>query len=440
MAAFFTLLLGMASVLIGYMLYDFSRENFIRETQAAINSEIQHIGAATRKMSQAERATFIRRLGGEAVHPVYYYQDESGTRLAGNIRTLPEEVETIREGLLGFSLMQEESERSFAAKLYTYPDNSRLFVARDIDGIMNTYHRLQWFSVLIILFMIIVVLVSFYISTFVVNRINTIAETARQIMETGDLSQRIAVDSRWDDLSNLAFVLNDMFARIDTLMQGIRDVSDNIAHDLRTPLTRLKHQLEEAEKHGMDQHHATKMLEEADGLLGTFNALLRIANIEKGRRHQAFECLSAAALLQDVVELYEPLIEEKKLTLTTEYDESAHIQGDRDLLFQVCANIMDNAIKFSPQGGAVGIHVTQNKDDVMVVISDSGIGIAPEERERVFDRFYRSDTSCHTPGNGLGLSLVKAALVLHDASILLEDGNPGLRVVICFPAANITDS
>lgn len=275
-----------------------------------------------------------------------------------------------------------------------------------------------WLAAVVILLMAMVVAVSFLISRFVVSRTNLIAQTAQEIMETGDFSRRISIEGEWDDLSHMAQVLNLLLERTEQSMQGIRQVADNIAHDLRTPLTRLRNKLEEAGD--------SALVAEADHLLSTFSALLRISNLEVGRRHAAFQPVPLASLLRDVVELYEPLAEEKGINITTEMplSQEIEIEGDRDLLFQILANLLDNALKFTPQNGYVA--VTLLPDEIR--IADTGKGIAPADKPRVFERFYRAENSRHSAGNGLGLSLVAVVAEIHHMTILLEDNHPGLVV------------
>jgi signal transduction histidine kinase len=292
------------------------------------------------------------------------------------------------------------------------------------------YSRFQQLSILIMVFMSLVVLVSFVISIFVVNRINRIAATARDIMDTGDLSRRISIDTKWDDLSNLAQVLNEFLERVETLMDGIREVSNNIAHDLRTPLTHLRNQIEELKAQPVTDTELDALLVESDHILTIFHSLLRITNIEKSRRHQAFETVNLSVLLQDVAELYEPVAEEKNIRLQLNQSDGQKIKGDRHLLFQLFANVLGNAIKFSPTDGEVSIDIDSGKNGVTIIIADHGPGVSAQEKELVFRRFYRGDASRSTEGNGLGLTLVKAIVDLHHGSIFLEDNNPGLRAHI----------
>lgn len=430
MAALFTLLLGASALLLGSYLYDFSRQVFIQETEAAIDIEIEHILISFENKTQNQRITFIKERSEKYANPVYYYQDRLDKKLAGNIEKLPSEVTPISEGIIGFSLQMADARREFGAKIHTFNDGSRLLIGRDIDDIIKRYERLKFFSILILLFMMSVVLVSFLISMFVVSRINMIGQTAQKIMATGDLSERISIDSNWDDLSNLAQSLNAMLARIEELVIGIRDVSDNIAHDLRTPLARLRTQLEGALKKPLSEDEIDNLLKETDELLGTFNALLRISHIEKASQKFEFSETSLKTILDDVIELYDPLAEEKEITIKSALSELSPIPAYGHLIFQMTANILDNALKYSPKASTVLIELEEEEHYQLIRISDQGIGIRQEEHEKVFDRFYRSDKSRHTEGNGLGLSLVKAALSLHKGKISFKDNNPGLIVEI----------
>jgi signal transduction histidine kinase len=300
------------------------------------------------------------------------------------------------------------------------------FSKKEMAG--ESYAHFQQLSILIMALMSAVVLTSFVISRFVVNRINMIASTARDIMDTGDLSRRISIDTHWDDLSNLAQLLNGFLDRVESLMDGTRAVSDNIAHDLRTPLTHLRNQIEELKSQPVHDTDIDALLVESDHILAIFQSLLRISNIEKSKRHQAFEEVNITALLRDVAELYDPVAEEKNIRLVLEATQSHSIKGDRHLLFQLFANLLGNAIKFSSSDSTVSMDIHLAKTGVQIHVSDHGPGINDEEKELVFQRFYRGDASRSTQGNGLGLSLVKAIVNLHQGKITLEDNHPGLSV------------
>jgi signal transduction histidine kinase len=268
------------------------------------------------------------------------------------------------------------------------------------------------------------------------RRIEVINETSLEIM-SGDLSRRIPSRGTNDDFDKLAENLNTMLDRIEALMEGVKRVSDNIAHDLRTPLARLRNHLEMLKKRPLsDQNHWESVetaIAEADGLLSTFNALLRIAGIESKKQRTDFGLIDLEQLLQDVAELYEPIIEEKRQQFDLQVNSHVAISGDRDLLFQCIANLLDNAIKYTPKGGTVVLALETTDKATQIIIADSGPGIPEEERERVFQRFYRLEESRTTAGNGLGLSLASAVASLHDMTITLQDNYPGLRVVLETP-------
>lgn len=280
--------------------------------------------------------------------------------------------------------------------------------------------------------MLAVIVISFFISVFVVSRTNRIARTAHEIMETGNLAQRIEVDSRWDDLSYLSSVLNRFLERNEDLVQGVQRVSDNIAHDLRTPLTRLRNNLEDLKAKSTEAaaEQADALIAEADHLLGTFSALLRIARIETAQQRN-FAPLSLDGILRDIVDLYEPVAEQKNMRITLDAEPTTYT-GDRNLLFQAIANIVDNAIKFGAPDSAIDVHLRSDQTAIVCSVRDRGQGIAADERDNVFRRFYRGEQSRSQPGNGLGLSLVHAVVALHGGRIELADANPGLLAKITF--------
>jgi signal transduction histidine kinase len=268
------------------------------------------------------------------------------------------------------------------------------------------------------------------------RRITAIAVTADHIMRTGDLSQRIHDPYGGTETRSLISVLNGMLDEIESHLQAVRTVSDNIAHDLRHPLTRLRNHIEEIRAETTDsecaeeQQRLGELVAECDSLLGTFQAILRISNIESARRHGGFRDLSLNCLIQDVVELYEPLATEKDIIITLE-EKPARIVGDKDLLFQAFANLVDNAIKYTPEKGHIDITVWPTEKGADIIIADTGVGVPDNHKPNVFRRFYRTEASRSTPGTGLGLSLVQAIIRLHQGTIELKDTQPhGLTVTV----------
>ncbi|MCK5922419.1 MAG: HAMP domain-containing histidine kinase, partial [Methylococcales bacterium] len=268
------------------------------------------------------------------------------------------------------------------------------------------------------------------------RRIEMINQASNEIIN-GDLSRRIYTDNTGDDFDQLSNNLNQMLDRMEELMEGVRRVSDNIAHDLRTPLARLRNHLDELKSRSRsegDTDSVDQAIQEADELLATFNALLKIARIESESQPDYLVDVDLVAVVSDAVEFYEPLAEEKMQRVKISIPpDPLIILGDRGLLSQLMANLLDNAIKYAPEQGEINVSLLPGPDYVTLAIADSGTGIPAEERSKVFQRFYRLESSRSSPGNGLGLSLVAAVAALHAAPIRLSDNQPGLRMIIDFP-------
>lgn len=430
MALLFTVLLTVSAMILGYFLIDFGRGDFLRETEAAIDIEISML--STLESAHGQLLPYIQRRAMDDQVVRFRFENEDGHLLGGTIDPMPKDVEKITEGVLRFELNTSHGSQAFAAKIHTFEDGARIVVARNVHELIISYERLKHLSWLIMSLMLFVVLVSFGISYFVVSRINRIGAIAQNIVDTGDLSQRLAIDSRWDDLSNLSLVLNGFLDKIEDLMNGVREASNNIAHDLRTPLSGLRSDIEALKSQKVDDQQIDALLTDADRILAVFHALLRITNIEKGKRSGFMADVDLAKVLHDVAELYDPVAEEKNIQLNIKITSAVRIRGDGDLLFQLFANIIDNAIKFSPPESVIRLYAGSEKGQVNAFIEDQGLGIPDIEKEKVFKHFYRSDASRSSPGNGLGLSLVRAVAEQHQARITLEDAAPGLRVRVTF--------
>jgi signal transduction histidine kinase len=278
-----------------------------------------------------------------------------------------------------------------------------------------------------------------WISRVVLSRLDQINQTSQEIM-SGDLSRRIPILGSNDELDELATNLNAMLGQIEGLMTGMREVADNIAHDLRTPLNRLRNRLEGAmmanETPEDTKASLESAIEEADGLIATFNSLLLIAEAESGAHRDALEDVDLRAIARDVVDLYEPVAEERGIALTLTAPDPARVRGNPSLVARAAANLVDNALKYTPQGGKVLVVVDAGlarADGPELTVRDSGPGIPAQDRERVLDRFVRLERSRNTPGSGLGLSLVAAVARMHGASLELGDAGPGLVARLVFP-------
>lgn len=271
-----------------------------------------------------------------------------------------------------------------------------------------------------------------FLMTYAVSqRLESINRAARAVIG-GDLSGRVALRGSGDDFDQLSATLNQMLERIEGLVASISRVSDSIAHELRTPLTRLRAELEElaaADAPDQAQARTAAALEEADRLQGMFEALLRIARLESGPADPMAR-VDLSVLLEDAAELHRPSAEDRGQTFVVDIAPGLAIPGDRDLVFQMVSNLLDNAVKFAPAGGRVSLGAGEIGGDIAVTVADNGPGVPEEDRRRIFERFYRRDGQAH--GFGLGLSLVKAAADRHGAHVEVADAEPGLRVTIWF--------
>lgn len=271
------------------------------------------------------------------------------------------------------------------------------------------------------------------------RRLDKVSRSIKGIIE-GDLTGRLPIQGTNDDIDRLASVVNGMLDELERLMSEVKGVCDDIAHDLRTPLTRLIAGLERTQRRGLDEaQYAASIdaaLNEAKALLLTFKALLRISEIENSARRSHFASLDLNLISADAAELYEPLAEERGISLTlNESPLPAIISGDAQLLFDAICNLLDNAIKFCPDHSRVSLSVIADHGTVGIRVTDNGPGIAPGEREAVFRRLYRAEASRHTPGNGLGLSMVSAVARLHDLKLTVSDAAPGCRIDLLGKAA-----
>jgi len=277
-----------------------------------------------------------------------------------------------------------------------------------------------------------VIVISYAISIFVVRKINSISNTAISIINTQDLSRRIDIDTKWDDLSNLGYVLNILLANIEKLLDDIKNVSDNIAHDLKTPLTRLRNNLDSLDKKYQNDD-TSKALTDCDLLLSIFNSLLEMNRLEHSKQKLNKNKQNIKNVIDDAIELYEPIAEIKNIKFDIDI-ESRNLYIDKNLIFQSLINIFDNAIKFSPPNSSISIKSYLLASNYHIEIIDNGVGIQKENFTNIFDKFFREDSSRSQKGNGLGLALVKKAIELHNGNVYAKRNEPnGLQIIIDIP-------
>lgn len=372
---------------------------------------------------------------------VYVLVDPSSTVLAGNLDKWPSMV-TAASGWTEFRAKAPQSNATgqplVRAVIETLPGGDRLLIGKDISDVDSFTAEIRAAVIALgILLLVLAGLASFLVTRRTVGRIESINATSRAIMLSG-LDKRIPLRGTNDEWDRVAENLNHMLDRIETLMAEVRQVSDNVAHDLRTPLTRMRGRLEKAYHAGRDGEQDQALIGDTiadlDSVLRMFASITRISEIETQARKGGFRAVNLVGIASEVVELYDAAAEQDDTRLTLAGDGEVLVTGDRDLLFDAIANLVDNAIKHGRAGGRVVVTCEDTGDSAFVSVADDGPGIPVDQREHVFKRFYRLEQSRYAPGNGLGLSLVAAVARLHGARIEMRDNAPGLLFRLCFAA------
>jgi len=387
-----------------------------------------------------------RRLADEHFNDwVYLLVNQSFDHLAGNARSWPAPLRE-HEGWRTLSPADWPSETQkrlpLRATYQTLPNGHHLLIGRNINDLERFGNNVTiGLASAAMLFLILAAAAGISTSRRSVARIEAINATSRKIMRSG-LGERIPLRGTDDEWDGLAENLNSMLDRIEELVETNRQVSENVAHDLRTPLTRIRGRLERAcnEKLDLVQYQSLVIdtISGLDEVLMTFSSLLRISHIEARDPTAAFRDIDLSGVVREVVELFEPAADEKGVRLLLSAGEAVSVIGDRDLLFDAISNLVDNALKHGQ--GEVEIAVEQAVDGPLLWVADHGPGIPIAERKHVLRRFYRLERSRNSPGNGLGLSLIAAVANLHDARIEMTENSPGLRIELHFPMAQRTTS
>ncbi|HET6390812.1 HAMP domain-containing sensor histidine kinase [Hyphomicrobium sp.] len=428
-----------AAVVVGVLFWQ-TNNLLTDQVLTTLNAEARILSSEMKVGGQGKLTETVTALSRPQGIGLYYLADANGRKIAGNLNRIPPEVEAEGHGAV-FTYQQpaggEDQTHLAVAIPVDVGGGLHLIIGRDVedqrafaDQVRLTF--LLGFGVL----SIVGLLGGLAVSRLIVNRMDEITATSRQIM-AGDLSRRIPTSGRGGELDSLATNLNEMLERIESLMSGLREVSDNIAHDLKTPLNRLRNSAEaalrdprggEAYREGLE-----RTIEKADELIKTFNALLLIARLEAGPLEESTETFDLGRFAADVSELYAPAAEEAGFALAIETEQGVFVSGNRQLIGQAIANLIDNAIKYS-RGGEPGSAITVRAGLIdgrpAISVGDHGPGIDAADREKVLKRFVRLEASRTKPGTGLGLSLVAAVARLHHGEVRLEDNQPGLRVVL----------
>ncbi len=434
--------LAFAGLVVGLLLWQTNRV-LTNEVLATLRSEAALLKA---EAQDGDAATLVRavetrsRPGGPGL---YYLADPSGKKVAGNLSRLPPEiVDSAAGGVFRYAPDAISTRERLAVAIpVDVSGGVQLIVGRDVEELRRFAGEMGTVYFLALGFLTLGGLVAgFAASRVALKRIETINVAARSIM-AGDMSRRISVTGADDEFDALATNLNAMLERIEALMSGLREVSDNIAHDLKTPLTRLRNSAEAALRETGEEAYREGLehtIEKADELIKTFNSLLLVARLEAGALEGNAERFDIGRVVRDVAELYEPVAEERGMQLAVNVGAGPEFTGNRQLIVQAVVNLIENAIKYSGKpgtatDGAISIDLVNRAAGVEIAVADNGPGIAPEDRERVLKRFVRLEKSRTEPGTGLGLSLVQAVARLHGGYVRLEDNRPGLRVVLTLP-------
>ncbi len=441
LAGLYFLVFAVSVIGVLFFVYWASADFVERQTEATLDAEITGLAEqyAQRGLSGLVQIVAARSAGDRGDGMLYLVTNRDGRPLAGNIADWPKGVPA-RSGSLSFQIEVPVKGRSEThparGVLFAIPDGYRLLVGRDISDAAAFRDRIKTTLLWCGLVALGIGLAGGAVmSRNMLRRVEQVNRTAERVI-AGNLSDRVPRRGTNDEFDQLAANLNGMLDQIERLMTGMREVTDNVAHDLKTPLSRLRARLELAllgPADALAQSEAIRAaIEEADRLLATFNALLSIAEAEAGTRGRAGEPLDLGEVARAVVELYEPVAEENGFALRLDSAPGTMIRGDRHLLSQAVANLLDNAVKY---GGAsdIAIAVRHTGGRATIEVADGGPGIPEEDRETVFDRFVRLEPSRSTQGNGLGLSLVRAVARRHEANVTLGDNHPGLKVRIEFP-------
>ncbi len=367
---------------------------------------------------------------------LYLVADAAGRLLAGNLAAGPAAAPAAGAPAVDIALPETTGPAAGRVEVVAFADGTRLLVGRDLTERRGFQHILEGsLAAAAALMLALGVAAGLAMSRHALRRLDAVNRTAAAIL-AGDLDERVALAGSRDEFDQLGAALNAMLDRIQKLIATIGNVTHNIAHDLRTPLNRLRGRLEialRAPREGEDYRSVIRQaIREADAIIATFNAMLRIAEIRGRGRPRANERVDLSDTVETLVDLYQPLAEENGLSMVAAAAPGIVVNGDGQLISQALNNLIDNAVKYTPPGGTVTVALRARGDLVDLEVSDSGAGIPADKRGEVLRRFVRLDSSRHTPGSGLGLSLVAAVADYHGATLALGNNHPGLMVTLTF--------
>jgi signal transduction histidine kinase len=438
-------LFGVSAIALAAFLWWSTAGLLERQTESAILTD--SVGLAERFADGGVKAlveTINERVVGNVDDDaLYLLVDPTFQRIAGNLEHWPTRVAMDQDW---DQLAIERAGVRGLARVHYFelPGGFHLLIGRDVQ--VRSQLRVLMADALLWAAVIAVVLGSvgaWAVRGLFRSMIADVSATAVAVT-AGDLTRRVRVAGNEDEFDLLAETINDMLDRISRLMDGVRQVSNAIAHDLRTPIARARTRLEDAAIHATTEAELRAAVDRAmldlDGVVNVFQALLRIAEIEAGARRSAFAAFDLAPLLADISEMYDVVAEEQGLAMRLDISPVLPAFGDRDMIQQAVANLLDNALKFSPPGGAISLIAHPKAGGVEIEVSDQGPGIPEADRSRAAERFFRGESARSTPGSGLGLSLVQAVAQLHGGTLTLSDAAPGLRAVVTLASRAVAET
>jgi signal transduction histidine kinase len=437
-AVLYAAVFGLSAAALALLLW-YSTLNLVqRQSELAIHNDASALLRVFNRGGMPALTESIDARLSDVVDPygLYEVDDPQGRNIVGNIDLWPAQINRTEEW---FEIATTRDHHPVQALAQAFPlaNGDTLLVGRDVRARADLRDVLRDGLIWALAIMAgLGLLGAVLIRSLFQRMIRDISTTTRAIAR-GDLSRRVPLTGDGDEFDELAEIVNDMLDRISRLMDGVRQVSNAIAHDLRTPITRARTRLEDASLHAASPADLHAAIERAtldlDGIVGVFEALLRIAEIEAGSRRAAFAPIDLSPTLEDIDELYRAVAEERELSLETSIPRHLPILGDRELIQQAVANLLDNALKYSPRGAAIVFSARVDETMIEIVVADRGPGISPDERLRATERFYRGEAARSTAGSGLGLALVAAVAQLHNGTLHLGDNYPGLRATISLP-------
>jgi signal transduction histidine kinase len=436
LSALYLLLFLCSFLSIGIAVYLLTNHTLEQQLKNSIETEAVRLKSEFDSGGIAELKDEIDEVDERRLHPLFEYGviDQNSQLIAGSLNNFqPSEG---WQTVMRTSTADKPGKELLYIRVMALPNAIWLGVIHSGEYIQNAgkaiIQAFLWGFVLVIL---LGAGGGLYLSRAFLRKIDSITQSAQAII-AGDLKHRLPVSTNRDELDNLALVLNQMLDKIGSLIENIQQVSNDIAHDLRTPVSHLKFWLEDAITRNLSAEQYTERIafaiEEVDTILGTFSAMLRISQIESGSRRSGFKTVNLSDIVVSVIDALTLVAEEQGKTIHADIDPDVTLTGDKELLTQLAFNLLDNAILHTPINTQIAVSLSSTGIQTELTVADNGPGIAEAYRQKVFQRFYRLEQSRTTPGNGLGLSIVAAIADLHGGTLVLSDNNPGLKVVLTF--------